>query len=167
MSSTRSKDRDLIATTSSLVEFLRDVALARQRRVVDVSGYEQALWLADLPSEVSVDIEAGPGDTLFSIPRLRPEAPPEPPAALTGWLDRDALADSSQPSPVLRDKGSAWVVVKQPDGTKGMVSKLVTRAEAPDIGLSFESWLPVWHAWAARDRKTKPFRDWYKDLAFG
>jgi hypothetical protein len=165
MSSTRSKDRELIATTSSLVEFLRDVALARQRRVVDVSGYESTLWLDNLPSEVSVDIEAGPGDTLFSIPRLRPEAPPEPPAVLTGWLDRDALADSSQASPVLKDKGSAWVVVKQADGSKGMVSKLVSRAEAPDIGLAFESYLPAWHAWAARDRKTKPFRDWYKDLA--
>jgi len=165
MSSTRSKDRELIATTSSLVEFLRDVALARRKRIVDVKDYERVLWLNDLPSEVSPEIDAGPGDTLFSIPRMRPEAPPEPPAVLTGWLDRGALADSSQPSPVLKDKGSAWVVVKQPDGSKGMVSKLVTRAEAPDIGLSFESWLPVWHAWAARDRKQKPFRDWYAALA--
>src|SRR4030095_9324952 len=88
MSSTRSKDRELIATTSSLVEFLRDVALARRQRIVDVKDYERVLWLNDLPSEVSPEIDAGPGDTLFSIPRMRPEAPPEPPAVLTGCLDR-------------------------------------------------------------------------------
>ena len=45
MASTRSKDRELIATTSSLVEFLRDVALARRRRIIDVDEYETVLWL--------------------------------------------------------------------------------------------------------------------------
>jgi len=34
---TRATDRALVATTSSLVEFLRDVALARRRRILDVS----------------------------------------------------------------------------------------------------------------------------------
>jgi very-short-patch-repair endonuclease len=164
MSSTRSKDRELIATTSSLVEFLRDVALARRKRVVDVDGYDNTLWLSDLPPEVTVDHDAGPGDTLFSIPRLRPEQPPEPLAALTGWLDKDALLDSSQASPVLKEKGSAWIVVKQPDGSKGMVSKLVGRDEAPDVGRAFELYLPLWQSWASRDRKTAPFRRWYTAL---
>jgi very-short-patch-repair endonuclease len=163
-SSTRSKDRELIATTSSLVEFLRDVALARRKRVVDVDGYDNTLWLSDLPAEVTVDHEAGPGDTLFSIPRLRPEQPPEPLAALTGWLDKEALHDSSQASPVLKEKGSAWVVVKQPDGSKGMISKLVGRDEAPDVGRAFELYLPLWQSWASRDRKTAPFRKWYNAL---
>src|SRR4051794_15336049 len=121
MPSTRSRDRELIATTSSLVEFLRDVALARRQRITDVNGYERVLWLDDLPAEVSADVNAGPGDTLFAIPRLRAEAAPEPPAVLTNWLDKDALRDSSNPSPVLKAKGPAWVVVEQPDGSKGMV----------------------------------------------
>src|SRR5882672_7069166 len=110
-SSTRSKDRELIATTSSLVEFLRDVALARRRRVLDVSEHETVLWLDELPTEVAVDVDAGPGETLFSIPRLRAEASPEPPAVLTNWLDKEAVRDSSASSPVLKEKGPAWVVV--------------------------------------------------------
>src|SRR5690349_15891601 len=101
LSSTRSKDRELIATTAGLVEFLRDVALARRTRVADVSGYDAVLWLDDLPAEVAVHTEAGPGETLFAIPRLRAEAPPEPPAALTNWLDKAALADSTGPAPIL------------------------------------------------------------------
>src|SRR3954462_6073690 len=90
-SGTRSRDRELIATTSSLVEFLRDVALARRRRIVDVSDHENVLWLDDLPAEVAVDVNAGPGEVLFKVPRLRAEAAPEPPAVLTNWLDKDAL----------------------------------------------------------------------------
>src|SRR5690606_38782697 len=115
--------------------------------------------------EVRVEIEAGPGEALFTIPRLRPEAPPEPPAVLTGWLDREAWANSDHKTLALKDKGSAWVVVQQPDGTKGVVSKLVSRAEAPDIGMTFDAWLPMWQAWATRDRKQKPFRTWYTALA--
>ncbi|HEX6873233.1 MAG TPA: AAA domain-containing protein, partial [Micromonosporaceae bacterium] len=164
MSPTRSKDRALIATTSSLIEFLRDVAMARRRRITDVSEYENVLWLHDLPAEVSVDVDAGPGETLFAIPRLRAEAPPEPPAALTNWLDKEALRDSSAPSPVLKESGPAWVVVEQRDGSKSMAAKVLPLAEAPDVGRAFENWLPLWHSWAARDRQAAPFRRWYTAL---
>jgi very-short-patch-repair endonuclease len=165
MSSTRSRDRELIATTSSLVEFLRDVALARRRRITDAREYETVLWLDELPAEVSVDVNAGPGETLLKIPRLRAEAAPEPPAVLTNWLDKDALRDSSSVSPVLKEKGPAWVVVEQPDGEKGMIVKTLPLAEAPDVGRAFETWLPLWHAWAVRDRRAAPFRRWYTALA--
>jgi very-short-patch-repair endonuclease len=165
MSSTRSKDRALIATTSSLVEFLRDVALAKQRRIVDVNEYETVLWLNDLPSAITVDVNARPGETLLTIPRLRGEAPPEPPAALTNWIDRDSLTDSTARSPVLKEKGPAWVVVEQPDGNKVMAAKILRREEAPDVGRAFENYLPAWHAWAARDKRHEPYRRWYNQLA--
>jgi very-short-patch-repair endonuclease len=164
MSSTRSKDRELIATTRSLVEFLRDIAQARRRRIVDVTEYDSVLWLDDLPGEVVINAEAGPGEVLFAVPRIRAEAPPEPPAALTNWLDRAAINDSSSPTPVLKERGPAWVVVEQPDGTKGMAAKVLPLADAPDVGRAFESWLPLWHAWAARDRQAAPFRRWYMAL---
>jgi very-short-patch-repair endonuclease len=165
MASTRSKDRNLIATTASLVEFLRDVAMARQKRVVDVDSYEQVLWLDDLPDEVMPNHEAGPGDTLFTIARHRPAAPPPPPAMLTGWLDKDELTNSSLKAPTLKDHGSAWVDVRQPDGSLGTVSRQVSRAEVPGILDKYEDWLPSWKAWAARDRKLKPYRDCYNALA--
>jgi very-short-patch-repair endonuclease len=164
MASTRSTDRELIATTSSLVEFLRDVALARRRRIVDVAEYDNVLWLHDLPTEVSVDPEAGPAEAVFAIPRLRAEAPPEPPAALTNWLDKQALTDSSADAPVLKEAGPAWVVIEQPDGSKGMLVKVVSRAEAPEVDQAYASWLPAWQAWAARDRHEAPFRRWYTAL---
>jgi very-short-patch-repair endonuclease len=164
MSSTRSKDRDLIATTANLVEFLRDVAMARQKRVVDVSSYKLVQWLDDLPSEVRVELEAGPGEVLLSVPRRRPEAPPTPPAQLTGWIDPEELHNSDLKAPTLKEQGSGWVELRQ-DGTKGVRSGVVTRAQAPGIVDTFYTYLESWKVWAARDRKQKPFRTWYNALA--
>jgi hypothetical protein len=163
--STRSKDRDLIATTASLVEFLRDVAMARQKRVVDLADYKQVLWFDDVPSQVPVELEAGPGETLLSVPRRRPEAPPPPPASLTGWIDKDELNNSDLKEPTLKETGTAWVDVRQPDGTLATTPKTVSRKEKPEVVEKFFDWLPQWKAWAARDRTQKPFRTWYNALA--
>src|SRR6185369_13010002 len=144
------------------VEFLRDVALARRVRILDVDDHDTVLWLDELPTEVAVDVDAGPGETLFSVSRVRAEAPPEPPAVLTNWLDKEALRDSSAPSPVLRAKGPAWVVVEQPDGSPGTRVMVVPREEAPDVGRAFESWLPVWQAWAGAAHLVTQQEDQYE-----
>ncbi|HEY7225775.1 MAG TPA: AAA domain-containing protein [Micromonosporaceae bacterium] len=164
MSSTRSKDRDLIATTANLVEFLRDVAMARQKRVVDVADYKLVQWFDGLPSEVRVEIEAGPGETLLSIPRHRPEAPPNP-GKLASWLDAEELTNSDLKAPALKEQGADWAIARQTDGTLGTHGKLVTRAEAPGILDSYYTYLEGWKNWAARDRKHKPYRTWYNALA--
>ena len=152
MSSTRSKDRDLIATTASLVEFLRDVAMARQKRVVDVSDYKQVLWFDGLPKAVIPVAEAGPGETLLTIQRHRPEAPPTPPAQLTGWIEPDDLLDSDLKEPPLKEQGSGWVDVRQPDGTLTTQARTVTRKENPGVVEKYYDWLPQWKVWARRDR---------------
>ena len=162
MSSTRSKDRELIATTASLVEFLRDVAMARQKRVVDVNDYKQVLWLDTLPDGVTAVHEAGPGDTLLTIPRFRQVAPPPPPAKLTGFLDRDDLLNSDLREPPLKETGSGWVEVQTRDGLKAKSD--VVKKDASVVE-SYYSYLEVWKAWAARDRKQKPYRTWYEGLA--
>ncbi|GAA1745515.1 AAA domain-containing protein [Luedemannella helvata] len=101
MPSTRSRDRELVATTSNLVEFLRDVAQARRRRVLDVGEYETVLWLADLPAEVVLDRDAGAGEALFAVPRVRAEAAPPLPAELRGWVDEAAAKDANGAEPRL------------------------------------------------------------------
>ncbi len=160
--STRSKDRELIATTANLVEFLRDVAMARQKRVVDVSTYKQVQWLDGLPDGVRVEHDAGPGDTLVSIPRLRQVAPPKPQAVLTGFLDSKELLNSDLREPTLRDKGAGYEIVHQ-DGSRGVRAGVVEK----DAGVveAYYTYLDQWKAWAARDRKQKPYRDWYEALA--
>jgi very-short-patch-repair endonuclease len=136
----RSDDRALIATTSALVEFLRDVALARRRRIVDVDSYDAVLWLDELPAEVSVHTAAAAGERLFAVPRVRAEAPPEPPPAVRGLINSAALRDSSQNAPA-----------ELPEDAAGAAA--------------FLRWLPAWQAWAAHDRLTAPIRTWYQALA--
>ena len=160
--STRSKDRDLIATTANLVEFLRDVAMAKQKRVLDVDSYKQVLWLDSLPEGISAAHEAGPGDTLVTIPRLRQVAPPTPPAKLTGFLDPKELVNSDLREPTLGEKGSGWVEVRQ-EGTKGVQSGVVVKDAS--VVETYYSYLEQWKVWASRDRKQKPYRTWYEKLA--
>ena len=150
---TRSKDRELIATTSSLVEFLRDVALARRRRIVDVDEYETVLWLDDLPAEVSRRDRRRPGRDAVR----HPAAAPRGAAGAAGRAHRLARPRRAGRlvgrSPVLKEKGPAWVVVEQPDGSKGMLAKLVPRPRRPTSGAPSRRGCRSWHAWAARDRK--------------
>ncbi|MFD0905632.1 hypothetical protein ACFQ11_35030, partial [Actinomadura sediminis] len=64
-----------------LLGFLRDLARARR----DPAAHRRVHWLADLPGDVYVETDAGPGDVLFSLPVI----PPTPPAVLEefdGWL---------------------------------------------------------------------------------
>ncbi|WP_067813708.1 hypothetical protein, partial [Actinomadura kijaniata] len=52
---------------SRLLRFLRDLARARRDRAGP--GTEpQVYWLADLPGDVRVNDDAGPGETLFAVP---------------------------------------------------------------------------------------------------
>ena len=65
----------------------------------------------------------------------------------------------------MKEKGPAWVVVEQADGTKGMAAKVLRREDAPDVGRAFENYLPAWRSWAARDKLHEPYRRWYNALA--
>ncbi|MFI0487678.1 hypothetical protein, partial [Actinomadura sp. 9N215] len=68
-----------------LLRYLRDLALARRRPSRDVSGHEQVHWLCELPGDVYVETDAGPGDVLFSVPVI-PLTPPVVLDEFDGWL---------------------------------------------------------------------------------
>ena len=103
----RSTDKALIATTSSLVEFLRDVAHARRRRILDVDDYEEVLWLDELPAGVSLDHDAGPGEALFCrAPGARRGAADAAGRQLTEWVSA-AIRSSTRPCPEPRPAGDA------------------------------------------------------------
>ncbi|MEU8343796.1 hypothetical protein AB0C74_19040 [Spirillospora sp. NPDC048832] len=68
-----------------LLGFLRDLARARRRPSRDLAGHDHVEWLADLPGDVYVEADAGPGDVLFSIPVI-PLTPPVVLEEFDGWL---------------------------------------------------------------------------------
>jgi hypothetical protein len=66
-----------VAAAARLVGSVRGAVAARRGRVHDVNDHEQVHWLAELPGEVHVQADAGPGHALFSMPpiALSPPAP--------------------------------------------------------------------------------------------
>ncbi|MDL4814529.1 hypothetical protein [Actinomadura opuntiae] len=68
-----------------LLGHLRDLARARRRPSRDLAEHEQVHWLADLPGDVYVETDAGPGDVLFSVPVI-PLTPPAVLEEFDGWL---------------------------------------------------------------------------------
>jgi hypothetical protein len=66
-----------VAAAARLIGSVRGAVAARRARVHDVDEHEQVHWLAELPSEVPVNTNAGPGGVLFSLPpiALSPPAP--------------------------------------------------------------------------------------------
>lgn len=62
-----------------LMRYLRDLARARREPILDVAVCPQVHWLNELPDEIYVETDAGPGDVLFSVPVI----PLTPPAALS------------------------------------------------------------------------------------
>src|ERR687888_363363 len=66
-----------VAAVARLVGSVRGAVAARRDRVHDVDDHEQVHWLAELPGEVHVQTDAGPGHVLFSMPAiaLSPPAP--------------------------------------------------------------------------------------------
>lgn len=65
------------AAAARLVGSVRGAVAARRARVHDVDDHEQVHWLAELPADVPVNVGAGPGGVLFSMPpiALSPPAP--------------------------------------------------------------------------------------------
>ena len=68
-----------------LLRYLRDLAQARRRPSRDLAGHDRVHWLADLPDDVYVETDAGPGDVLFSVPVI-PLTPPVVLDEFDGWL---------------------------------------------------------------------------------
>jgi very-short-patch-repair endonuclease len=136
----------LVSPTVRLVEFLRTLAQVRQQRVLDVNDYELVLWLADLPPEVRIHAESGPGEAIFSVDPVVSEPRPEPPDELIPHLDFDAIGDSSLEEPSLLPTDD--------------------RSPHPDeVLVAFHEWLDSWKIWAEHDRRIAPMRELYDELA--
>ena len=69
----------------ALLGYLRDLAAARRETDRERAAADEVHWLADLPGEVYVETDAGPGDALFSVPVI-PLTPPAVLEEFDGWL---------------------------------------------------------------------------------
>ena len=135
----------MVGPTARLVEFLRELARTGRPLVRSVDEHPVVRWLFDLPSELTVDAEAGPGETLLSIEPVASEPPPPPPTPIEPWLSRADIQDSTLDAPELSDT--------IPDDARD------------DAVRDYWPWLHRWQVWAEADRLLAPRRSWYEELA--
>lgn len=141
--------RAKVAQTARLVEFLRELARTGQPSVYEVDDHEVVRWLCELRTpeiDVDLNLEAGPGDVVFSMAPVVSEPPPPPPPSTSRWISRQELTDSSGACPELSDE--------MPD-----------EAVTPDVLDAYDDWASRWEVWAEADRELAPRRSWFDTLA--
>ncbi|HKA82723.1 MAG TPA: AAA domain-containing protein [Acidimicrobiales bacterium] len=135
----------MVGPTARLVEFLRELARTGRPPVRSVDRHPVVRWLYDLPAELTLDTEAGPGETVLSIDPVASEPPPSPPAELEPWLSRADIQDSALDAPELPDA--------IPDDARDQAVR------------RYRPWVGRWQVWAEADRLLAPRRSWYEELA--
>jgi len=90
-----------------LFTFLREYTQLRARTVLTTDGYDEVIWLADVPSLPgcfsAASEPARDGEVWLEVRKPRLAPPPAPPPEVEPWLDRDQLGDSALAEPTLRD----------------------------------------------------------------
>jgi very-short-patch-repair endonuclease len=145
--------RAAVAPTARLVEFLRDLVRTGQPTIRDVDHYEHdrgmVRWLQDLRRplvDIDVDVDARPGEVVFSVDPVVSEPAPVPPEPIARWIDQLQVDDSAGPCPEL-----------SPD----MPDELWTDENAA----FYDRWAAAWGLWAEVDRRVSERRSWFDALA--
>jgi very-short-patch-repair endonuclease len=139
------KKKSLVPTTRRLVEFLRDLALMKDKIVRDVDSYEKVLFLHDLPTELqkNLNVEAGDGEILLTVPQVKSTPAPPPPGSLIPFVKIEDVSNSLNSSPPFLSSTPQHVM----------------------NGREAAAWTADWNRWAQEDRLLTPHRDWYELLA--
>ena len=139
------KKKDLVPTTRKLVEFLRELALTKDKLTRDIAKYETVLFLDDLPSIIgkSLDKEAGPEDVVLTAPSIKSAPSPSFPEELSNFIQVESVDDSSLDEPPF-DASTPQSVL---------------------TGTAARKWTEKWQRWAVEDRKLATAREWHRKLS--
>lgn len=141
--------RAAVGRTARLVEFLRELARTGQPTVTDVDDHVVVRWLSELGRpgvDVDLNIEAGPGDVVFSVNPVVSEPAPVPPPPIARWIDPAEVHDSSGACP-------------------GLPEDVPEDQWTPEHLDLYDRWAARWEVWAEADRQVAERRSWFDTLA--
>ncbi|WP_019068852.1 AAA domain-containing protein [Streptomyces hokutonensis] len=153
---------DVVAQTTGLVNFLRDmVHSSHQRQRDDRSRERERLWLADLPEQVSRPTPRDDG-MILRLDHVSQSTPPELPEVLDGWVDPLLCMDADGIDPPLAEHGPGRSHLPALSGaTAEDDGATVSRDEAGEVQRAYGPWLDRWRKWAERERRERPLRALY------
>lgn len=156
------RNPEIVAATTQLVGFLRELVQSGARRVRDCrDSTRQLVWLADLPEGVGRPRERSDG-LVLALDFVPPSAPPDLPGVLDGWVSTTAAADPHAGDPPLADAGPA--ARDRHMNSAPASGEMVPRQEAADQLAAYTAWLPRWRRWAEAERMDAPRRELYERL---
>jgi hypothetical protein len=122
-------DPDVVAATSGLVAYLRDLVRSVRKPVRDCGSYPEVFWLADVPDGV---FRSDPScdDVLLVVDHVPRLVPPALPEALEGWVEPARIREASQDDPPLAERGPAQVWIRDEYDLPVLAREIVDRDEA-------------------------------------
>ncbi|GAA2998643.1 hypothetical protein GCM10010483_49380 [Actinokineospora diospyrosa] len=139
----------LVGRAARLFEFLARSQQLKTWSPRTVDSYDTALWLGELPDHPAVAVAQQPRSELFSVSRVPHLPTPQPPDALTRWLD--GPLDEASSAPRLRE------TVEEDDVTK-------SRSDFPEVDALYTSWMARWSPWAETELSQLPARTVYNQV---
>ncbi len=135
--------------TSTLVEYLRDIAASTRADSRDLSSFEASWWLAELPQGVRVRSEPDSEGVLLAVDQVPLPPPPALPRELHSHIDRRQWQDQDVAQVGLSDELAA------------QVSNL---DEGTGLGAACRVALAARDSWLAAVGRGRPQRQLYEQL---
>jgi hypothetical protein len=141
-----------------LFTFLREYTQLRARTVLTTEGYDEVIWLAEVPRIAgcfgATFDPPRDGEIWIEVRKPRLHPPPPPSAEVEEWLDRRRLGDSALEAPARREP------VEQLGGDESL-----PEAPPPDVMAAIDTYTRAeWAPWAERDRVLQQAQRVYTDL---
>ncbi|RAV11216.1 ATP-binding protein IstB [Mycobacterium colombiense] len=181
MADQQSDEGVLVRKAVNLFTFLGRTQQLLVKPVRTVDAFEEAVWFSNLPHHLAVrsrhasaDLEAE--DPLLEVDRVPRIDPPSPPAWVVEWVSgplHDVGQEPSLREQIFTDVPEKWLSpVTDEDGESTDAGstdderdqRRVLLEDVPKVAQAFAEWMPVWRAWAERERADAAARDLYKDL---
>jgi len=172
MSSTGSDAPD-VSVALELFRFFEEMTRLKEAKdFLSVDRYDTVRWFAELPDHPAVHSEFGEEDLDLSSRVLRVDRvdkvdPPQPPAQLVPWLTGYRRGDADSTPQLLRVREVPGTQGEEDDeGEPDDAEPEVYRIEDfPEIEQRNAEWIPRWQMWAEEERRNRPVRDLYAQLA--
>ena len=171
--SSAGSDASNVSVALELFRFFEEMTRLKEAKdFLSVDRYDTVRWFAELPDHPAVRSEFGEEDLDLSSRVLRVDRvdkvdPPQPPAQLVPWLTGYRRGDADSTPQLLR--------VREVPGTQGEEDdegesddaepELYRIEDFPEIEQRNAEWIPRWQMWAEEERRNRPVRDLYAQLA--
>ncbi|MEU6354955.1 AAA domain-containing protein [Streptomyces sp. NPDC047072] len=158
------KDPEVIASTTGLVSFLREIVQNSAQQVRDDRDRSREhMWLTQLPEGVRRPT-VRPDGLLITLDHVPQAAPPPLPDLLEGWVKSERIEDADGGDPPLAEEGPGQEQERDTDGRTWWEERTVRREDAAEVLRAYGPWLARWRRWAERERADRSLRDQYEFL---